>query len=277
MEPVQNDLGPVPPIRVPDQLRRPHAAVEAARALAAARGRDFQDTSRLRRQAVSLHVTKAALSRALRLADALVKAAEARGHSIRPSTDDQHGAAIVVRGEPVDLSIREPSKRTRHIATPEELARAKKSPVFGSVPSYDYEASGLLVFRIENAYGHRTEWKESKRWRADESLVDVLAGIESSALKMIEIRLENARREREAWEREKRALEEAERVKRLDVQVNNWRRAREIRSFVTAMQDAAAEDGCQIDPASELGQWLAWALRYADRIDPVRPSHRDES
>ncbi|HEU4411655.1 MAG TPA: hypothetical protein VFS43_40805 [Polyangiaceae bacterium] len=82
--------------------------------------------------------------------------------------------------------------------------------------------------------------------------------------------LEREERERlERLEAEKRQAYEAK-VRRLKADVRAWRLAGEIRTYVEVMRASAEAAGVPIDPDSELEEELAFALQYADQIDPSK-------
>jgi hypothetical protein len=47
-----------------------------------------------------------------------------------------------------------------------------------------------------------------------------------------------------------------------------WEQAERIRRYTNALVEKAAGQG-PILPESDLAKWIAWAGRYADRIDPL--------
>jgi len=49
-------------------------------------------------------------------------------------------------------------------------------------------------------------------------------------------------------------------------------RAEQIRSFISAAREAAVKNGESIEPGSPFGEWIIWAERQADRLDPLKES-----
>src|SRR3972149_4294141 len=70
---------------------------------------------------------------------------------------------------------------------------------------------------------------------------------------------------KELSEREKKC-----RIEKLENNIERWKRCCEIREFILAIEKNAIANYGQIDPESELGQFLAWGRQYADRLDPLR-------
>lgn len=104
----------------------------------------------------------------------------------------------------------------------------------------------------------------------------MVVGLVRAAEAIKAVREERERRERQ-WkeeqrqreDREKRQRQEAARVQDFEQKLAAWERAGRIRDFIAAVRaDAVARDG-PIAPGSELERWLVWALRRAERIDPL--------
>jgi len=73
--------------------------------------------------------------------------------------------------------------------------------------------------------------------------------------------------------------EEERKLKSLDQQVSSWLKSRDIRSLVEAIKHHFARAGKEIEPGSELAEWLTWVEQQADRFDPLvkgPPSILDE-
>jgi hypothetical protein len=51
-----------------------------------------------------------------------------------------------------------------------------------------------------------------------------------------------------------------------------WSRAQQIREFISAARDSAIQDGRSVEPGSPFGEWILWAERLADRLDPLKES-----
>jgi hypothetical protein len=51
-----------------------------------------------------------------------------------------------------------------------------------------------------------------------------------------------------------------------------WSRAERIRAFICAASEAAVQNGQSIEPGSPFGEWILWAERQADRLDPLKES-----
>lgn len=104
--------------------------------------------------------------------------------------------------EPLEVSLREPSKQVRHVPTAKELADAKKYSRSRPTP-YDLVSTGTLVLNIENVWGVRHTWKDGKTQRLEDVLNDVIVGLLEGAFKK--------KAQREEQERARLKAEEIER------------------------------------------------------------------
>lgn len=255
-------------IVVPSRLVNPHPVVAQARAHYEKAGHaDDRRGDPHRPRVLELRVSPASLHRALRLADALFKAAEARGHKMMLKPGDYGGACVVVGDQPVRVSLEERFERVPHEITKAEQAARKRNP-YVLIPTHDARPTGELTFLVQNVASARGRWSEGERWKQEDRIGAVLAGIEAAAIKLRAERLEWERREREWQAAEERRQREQEWREKLDRHLAGWRLARDIRALVAELRQVVAmADGAESD--GDLDAWLSWALRYADRIDPV--------
>ncbi len=83
---------------------------------------------------------------------------------------------------------------------------------------------------------------------------------------------ERAEAKRKALEAEERRRDEEERRRILEKQVSYWDKARQLRAFIDEVERRANAKGVSIVSGTELGEWIAWARRHADRLDPLKPA-----
>ena len=96
-------------------------------------------------------------------------------------------------------------------------------------------------------------------------------------------RAERDKREREEQAREKRIdgvreelrriEKEEKKIRTLEREAIRWERAQRIREYIEAVRRDAHQKPDSEDRATLL-EWVAWAERQADRIDPLKPSPR---
>lgn len=221
------------------------------------------------------------IDRAVRILDALIKGLELRNHRIE--TEGEEGSrkmTAVVANEKIPIAFDEEVAKEVRELTAREKQEQQRNPWRYRDPQYRYFPSGKLSLRIDvERYlfsGLRRRWTDSEqRPRIEKCLGAFVEQLETIAglIKEDRRKREEDERKRREWEElrhQKLQLihEEEERVKTLDAQVDNWHRSQRIRHFVQAVRENRGE----IDPDSELGRWLDWSSKQADRWDPLAKS-----
>lgn len=267
-------------IRVADRLARPHPLVRAA--AEALKGQSADTFGRLHRprlvKCLDIRVSRTALSRALRIMDALLKAAEARGFKVGVADGEWGSTFIQVLGETVDLLLEEKTARKDHVLTKDERDRKAKYG-WSSAPRWDYEPSTVLQVRLDEVWGRGTRktWTDTQRHQIEECLNDVLAGVVVLAEAK---RAERARieRQREEWaeaqrlkaREEERRRAKAARLQALEAKAESWAKSRQIFAYADAVEREAVERAMAVTEGSPVHAWLMWARTYATTLNPVR-------
>jgi hypothetical protein len=289
-----------PPIEVSAVLVDPHPLVaRAAKALRRARPVDGLVSSRMHR-CLNIMVAPSTVDRALRVADALVKALQARKMVVDVATIASakkrshaysHPAAtpsasnpvsrVQVNEEWIEWSLTERSKAEMgpQPTPPRSMPKAQReSWLSWNRPRPVRVPNGLLVLEIHGAepLGTRRTWKDGKHQRVESRLNDFIAGLFATADAMKRHRAEIERqrkewddRERRRLEAEQRAAEDARNAEDLQEMIGRWRLAMDIREYLGEVSAALSEAGMEVSSDSRLGVLLAWAPDYAARIDPV--------
>lgn len=232
--------------------------------------------------ALAIHVSKAAIPRALRVADAVVKAMEARGWEIRcPAKAETHATGVRLLGEEVPISIDERVKRFDRARVERRVTRGLRHDAgYGPYvmilddpyPRWDYEPLGVLQLRVRSGYGTtEREIADGATQRVEERLNEFMVAIVADAERRQKRAREWAERERLREEEARRLAEEehiraeeAARLASLEQDACDWQRAERIRQFMAA---ALAVPGELSDHEM---QYVEWALAEADRIDPLK-------
>ena len=132
-----------------------------------------------------------------------------------------------------------------------------------------------------------TSWSDRNESRLEDQLMDIAVGLlvagewayRSACIRHrdwlierkqeVEERLRREQEERDRIERARQLKAERDRRNKLFSEAAAWRKASEIRNFVSAVastQQAGGADHAQ----AEFTEWSTWALAEADRIDPLR-------
>lgn len=266
-------------IVVSETLDMPHRLVVITeRALQRPKHRDLRNLPTTERRALDILVSEASLPRALRIMDALVKALDARGMHLRIETDGKRRTCLTLQGQVLAIRLVESISRTERELTEKERQDIKKYGYAYLPNRYAYEPTGMLKLGIIGTYHsdfHKTV-ADGKRQRIEQRLNEFVVKLEAEAVrrKRHEEHLERQhqlweKQERRRREREEQKRKEIERLKALEEEARDWKRAEDIRAYVAAVETKATHEHGRVGPDSELGQWIAWARHKADWIDPL--------
>lgn len=207
---------------------------------------------------VRIRVSKELLDRAFVLMSTILFALEENGFQANVS---ESATSVQIFGQDVKFSIVE-DLRVKESRKEQGYRRMKTVNI--------YERSGNLAFQIwEIADGCRQRWADGKTQRVGNMLPQCLGGLMMVARAKRIWSEELARRQAE-WERERREREEFARLmQQLEKWMEGWNRAKQIREFVAAVEKDCSAKAVPTTADSPKGKWVAWALRQADRFDPL--------
>lgn len=263
----QVELIPEPVIEVADNLRGMHPLVKATQAdLSGAKPADFGRLDPRNPLGLDVRVSKELVPRALRVANALIRALESLGFSVEvENARGRRGTHALILGEEVPFKLWEPSHRKK-----EERRDPKEW-----YPRTLYESSGRLELSLD--YYWATGSIKRVVDRPPKALVEnqlgrFIVGLHTCAQAM---RLQRLKREEEArqWAITRRDQERQARLaayqnwlhEQLVLRATAHHEARIVREFLVALQGRKSQD-CGEATASE---WFQWAKAEADRIDPL--------
>lgn len=255
----------------------------------------------------SIAVSGDSQTRALLLADFLLRAAAKLGWSFVSPTaaavDEQRSSRrdtrddpmatktpfghLLIEGEPIGFRIEERLRDEKVEPTPAELAREKREWGYRAPRRRSVPTGSLRIVRLDlySSYGEpsRKTWYDRKGSLIELQLRDVLAGFR-------ELSKLNAARRAEALRQERRRKEheilladlDARRnandklIKQLETDAGAWHRARYLRRYVRAAKRVALEKPIVVRFRATSVDFLAWAERYVDQLDPLHASPRND-
>jgi hypothetical protein len=231
----------------------------------------------------AVRVTRAQRSRALRVIEALVTAAENRGWCVNL---EEGRAQVRVDDVPISVTVVEETERVERQGKPD----------FSGSYSFHFQRHdrvdkpcGRLAVELEEESrflgGHRRRWHDTEKRVLEDQLNDVLIGL----LKLADaVREHLARQQREAQQARERersiddllaeqgrlrkllAKERAD-VGRLRDQAARWKESEVIRGFVTQVRSQGRLQEESLE-GQDIEGWCSWALQQADRLDPFAKS-----
>ena len=285
------DASDLPPTASP-QMGHRHTEVPAAMGdlhrLAARTQRGFakakpDEDGRLRptiSRTLDILVSAGNVERAVRIMDKLLKALTAAGYKFGVPLEGHGLTTVTVEGQQLGIRLYEGIGRVNHIPTEEERVRIKKYPDIHGVPEWDERPSGKLnlVIGKEEFRGVRMRWTDGRGHPLETKMDSFVEGLVEAA-RAKKAWTEERERQRIKWEEDRRKEQEAsdrryeeqQRAERLKQQVEDWSRSRRIREYIADMREVTLNPGQWNFAGIPLPEWMEWALRYADSIDPVGP------
>lgn len=227
----------------------------------------------------NVSVGRQSVGRAMRLMNTLIMALESQGSTVTVVKQDRmRQTCVKILDETLEIELKEVLTRKEKQFTAAQLRERERSYWLRDRKEYEFCPSGNFVLGILTYCGEgvRKVWSDGKRQRLENCLGSVVVGLRVAAEGVKAVRLERERWERERQENERKRLEEQERrrkeeekIKHLEQVVANWNQSRKIREFVSNVERAIAEAKEKHNKPLDLSEWLAWAHRYADSIDPI--------
>lgn len=203
---------------------------------------------------LGVDVSPSTLERALRIMETILVRVTEEGFELRLPREGGR-VRVCVAGEEFALHVRE--KRNQLSRTPGDPKKW---------PQVEYRPAGLLRLKVAHEWGWREEWGDDKRTRLEGKLDKVVPTLLEGARWVQAVR-ENERKARESGERES---EVRQKVRDLENQVVAWEQARRVHAYLAAVEEAAIRRTGIIEPGGPLAEWLSWAKRYADSLDPLK-------
>ncbi|MCV3818922.1 hypothetical protein [Pseudomonas aeruginosa] len=255
-------------ITVPARVTRWHPQVAATRDAFQQPYKDSRGLPLPHGNGLDIAVSAAQRPRALRIANALVRALEARGF---PLVAGARHLEVELFGVRLALSIVEPTTRADYVPTAAELAE-KARRGWSYWPRYSYTPSGRLEVRADGGYGGLI--RDGVRQQVEEQLNKLVIRMAKRAVGILRYREERARAEalREVQRREalaQKALQEAEqqKLKTLRAAAQRWQEAQLIRAYLDALEQVGLAHGEGRSDAQQA--YLRWARAKADWLDPL--------
>lgn len=225
-----------------------------------------------------VNVAPESLPAVLELLDDLCKLAAANGISISsqkyPKQQRIQARQVLdqlvaeVDDERIPISSYEPMKLVNSPLTTAQLEEKAERPYLHRRDhNPTYISSGIIESKLLSSSDGPTSWRLSAKHSLDFAPTEIVQAMRVSA-KYLKQRTEKLRPqlEEEAREQTRARLYEA-RLHRLESNLENWERAKRVRSFAAALKEGFRTSGT-LSEAPVLRR-LDWIKRYADDLDPT--------
>ncbi len=236
-----------------DPNRELHPLVRKTRTIL--NGRSSQSDKEL---SLAVHVGRSSQDRALSLLSTMLHAFEDRGFKVEVRSGTSGGSVVIINDEPLQFSLNEEKKKT----DARLAANGKQST------DSENALETRLVFRIHAywAQGYRKTWADGARRLLEDQLNDMMPSLVELSAAIRKDRLECERRNAEIHEEfRQRDLERARR-QQMDSDMQSWRTAVDLRSFIAQVLSQASEEQKN---TPEMARWVKWANWVASGNDPL--------
>ena len=235
-----------------------------------------------RESCLDIRVSKDRLDRAFRIMASIISTLEERGFTVAVEARRQEKQEVQtvakIFGQVIRFGLTEKIDRVE-IAAPPKGGLLERVLTYGGKP-VTHEPSGRLSIEVWTEWGYnRRNWRDGKTQRLEDQLPQAVAGFMRLALadraeerKRVAEEREKQRIAEERANLEKVIKAEQSKVNALRNATARWLRAEQIRSFVSAAHNAAVQNGESVEAGSPFGDWVIWAERQADRLDPLKES-----
>ena len=214
----------------------------------------------------ALSVSPAQFDRAILLLNGLILALRRDGYDTAVSNASSGESTRATKGGAgVTISLAERMRIQERELTKEE----RKKPPYLLDNLRTHRPDGTLILTVKADDGRSQVWRDRKH----EPLEDRLGEVVTAIMKSIEFKLDRMRKqeaERLAREEAARKREEEQRRRgQLERDAAEWRKCEDIRAYLRAFEARIIEVEGRIDPTGQDADWLRWAHRYADSMDPL--------
>jgi hypothetical protein len=249
---------------------------------------------------IDIRVSEPSQDRALKLADSLLRFADQLGwkwvapapakevdryRSYRPANPSAERilGQFDVAGEAIGLSIEERYRQVEHAPT-EEQKRDLRLGRHIYMPRWDHEYRGELRVRltsVEHRYQSK-DFEDAKTRKVEDRIQQMLRSLWDLATTLMRQREEARLREIERQHEERLQRERAQRreahiklVHELERQAGAWHRARMLRAYLQSARRALGDATLYSTLLGEKVDFLDWAEKYVNQLDPLHPSARN--
>ena len=181
----------------------------------------------------------------------VAKALDVRGLPLRIEPGNKRRTYLTIQGQVIAIRLMENTARTEREPTEQERQEIKKRGYTYLPDRYSYHHTGMLKLGILSGYRDKLQKvvADGKQQRIEQYLNEFVVKIETEAVRR-KREAEHHARQRLRWEEEARVRreyeekqrKEMERFKALEEEASNWKRAEDLRAYISAVEAKAARE-----------------------------------
>lgn len=263
---IEEEKLPINKIIVPEKGIRTHSLVEKTKLCLQPSYRydQFLSSRADEDDIFNITVSKEELGRAFRILNTILRELEKRGYLTYVYN---HFLCVKIFGVEIQFGLKEKSKRVE----------VKEGTPF-VYHNYDFMPSGVLVLSIENTYSEyslQKNFTDTKYIKLEDRLNEFIIALLMSSQERI-AQLKYREKENQIWEEKKRREREAqenieiEKRKFIELKrnVKNYHNCNLIREYISKYKLKLLDESLIEDKKQEIMDYIDWALKQADRLDP---------
>lgn len=219
---------------------------------------------------IDISVARASFGRSIGIMSNLFHMWEARGFKVEIREQGYRGTYVWILDEDIKICLRENTKR---------IESPGWNPTSALSGRYEFRPTGKLSFRITNFYHGNIQkvWNDTESEPLETKLLEISKGIIEAAYQLHLARLrreaEDQKRQellRVQQEKEEQVRREHARFDKLLKDCEDWRKSQAIRTYIEEVRKAQIAESSDPKKLEELQEWIDWAMKQADLLDPIR-------
>lgn len=217
---------------------------------------------------LDLRITKDCLARALRIMAVIIHLLEREGFEVVAEKKASESTSAIIYGENIRFGVVEKSRQIKS-------AEGSGTYTYNRVT---LEPTGILSLQLWNYCPERMRraWRDSDRAKLEEHLPACIAGMMKIALAARSRRDAEEKKEQARQKRVDEVTAELEKIEAEEKKIRDlkkeavlWHRAERIRRYIAAVRAGALRKSDKGE-GNKVLEWVEWAERQADRIDPLK-------
>lgn len=221
---------------------------------------------------LNLRVSPTSLQRALCIMNTLFNALEVRGYQLILQEGAKSSLRVCIDGEFIHFGLEEKFQRADHPDRNNDRLQPWQRQ------RYMYLPTGKLFLKIDEwcTQGFQKIWCDGKATKLEACLNGFIVGLISIAQVVKAERLKREKEHLARLEAEKQRLLEEQRRQQEEKRRNYliqdaaaWAQAQQMRAYIAAFKIKLMARHGEIRPGSQADQWISWASRQADCLDPL--------
>jgi hypothetical protein len=226
---------------------------------------------------LDIRVSKACMPRALLIVATVIHVLENEGFALRVEKRRSESTSVTIHGEEIRFGVVERSRQIKHANTGNAKGEISTAHVYNSIKLEPTGRLSIEIWTYSNS-GLQRVWRDGDRASLEQQIPKCIGGMIRLAVYAKEQREIRAKQDTEKQKQIdeiedelKRIQEEESRISLLRRDAAAWGKSEQIRRYIAAVKNDVNRKPDSSEKTKTL-EWIEWAERQADRIDPLKKS-----